>query len=63
MKTKFFYNEADKMLAQIAQGGGGCTIHGDIQSQAGCGSGQSDLVEDVPAHCRGDGLMTIYFIF
>ena len=30
-----------------------CPIPGNIQGQAGQGSEQLDLVEDVPAHCRG----------
>jgi len=32
--------------------GGRCLIPGNTQSQAGQGSEQPDLVEDVPAHCR-----------
>ena len=46
-------NEGGKTLAQVAQRGGGCPIPADIPGQAGCGSGHSDLVEGVPAHCRG----------
>ena len=40
-------------LEQVAQRGGRCPIPGNIQGQFGLGSEQPDLVEDVPAHCRG----------
>jgi len=43
-------------LAQVAQAGGRCSIPGNIQGQVGQGSERPDLVEDVPAHCRGRGL-------
>jgi len=36
--------------------GGRCPIPGDIQGEVGWGSEQPDVVEDVPAHCRGGGL-------
>ena len=39
-----------------AQKDGRCPIPGNIQGQVGRGSEQSDLVEGVPAHCRGVGL-------
>jgi len=51
-----FYNEGGETLAQAAQRGGRCPIPGNIQDQGGRGSEQPDLVEDVPAHCRGVGL-------
>ena len=51
-----FYNEGGETLAQVAQRGGGYPIPGNIQGQAGRGSEQPDLVEDVPAHCWGVGL-------
>jgi len=38
------------------QRGSGGPIPGNIQGQVGRGSEQPDLVEDVPAHCRGIGL-------
>jgi len=41
---------------QVSQSSGGCPIPGNIQGQAGWGSKQSHLVEDVPAHFRGVGL-------
>jgi len=44
------------MLAQVAQRGGICPIPANIQGHAGWGSEQPDLVEDVPAYCRGVGL-------
>jgi len=36
--------------------GGRCPIPGKVQGQIGQGSELPDLVEDVPAHCRGVGL-------
>ena len=36
-----------------------CHIPGDFQGQAGWGSGQPDLAEDVPVYCRGAGLDNI----
>jgi len=36
--------------------GGRCPLPGNIQGQVGGGSEKPDLVEDVPAHCRGVGL-------
>lgn len=41
-------------LAWVAQRGSGSP--GDIQGQAGPGSGQLDLPLDVPVHCRAAGL-------
>ena len=43
-------------VAQSAQRGGGYPIPGNIQGQVGHESEQPDLVEDVPAQCRGVGL-------
>ena len=51
-----FYNEGGETLGQVAQRGGRRPIPGNIQGLAGWGSEQPDLVEDVPAHCRGVGL-------
>ena len=48
-----FYDERGETLAQVAQRGGRCPISGDLQGQVGQGSEQPDLVEDVPAYCRG----------
>jgi len=31
------------------------SIPGNIQGQVGWGSGKPDLVEDIPAYCRGLG--------
>ena len=50
------YAEGGETLEQVAQRGGRCAIPGNIQGQAGRGFEQPDLVEDVPAHCRGVGL-------
>jgi len=43
-------------LEWIAQRGGRCPIPGNIQGQVGWGSEKPDLIEDVPARCRGVGL-------
>jgi len=51
-----FYNKGGETLAQAAQRSSGGPIHRNIQGQVGRGSEQPDLVEDVPAHCRGVGL-------
>ena len=40
-------------LEQVAQGSCGCPITGGIQGQAGCGSGQPNLVVGDAAHSRG----------
>ncbi|KAK4818261.1 hypothetical protein QYF61_009966 [Mycteria americana] len=53
IRKAFFYNEGGETLQQVAQRGGRCPIPGNIQGQAGQGSEQPDLVEDVPAYCRG----------
>lgn len=47
--------DAGETLAQVAQGGGRCPIPGNIPGLVGRGSGQPDLVEDVPDPCRGIG--------
>jgi len=52
-KEKTFYDGDGETLARVTQSGGRCSITGNIQGQVGCGSEQLDLVEDVPAHCRG----------
>jgi len=46
----------EKALEQVAQGGGGCPVHADIQGQAGPGSEQPIGAVGVPVHCRGVGL-------
>lgn len=51
-KEEVFHNEGGKTLEHVVQIGGGYPIPGNIQDQAGWGSEQSDLVEDVPAHCK-----------
>jgi len=51
IRVKFFTEGVDA-LEQVAQGGCGCPITGSIQGQAGCGSGQPDLVVGDPAHSR-----------
>ena len=51
-----FYDEGGEALDQVAQRGGRCPIPGNIPGQVRQGSEQPDLVEDVPAHCRGVGL-------
>ena len=56
IRKKLFYDVGGETLKQFAQRGGRCPIPGIIQGQVGRGSEQPDLVEDVPAHCRGLGL-------
>ncbi|PKU34471.1 pol- hypothetical protein [Limosa lapponica baueri] len=58
IRKKFVYDEGGETLAQVNQRGGRCPIPGNIQGQVGWGSEQPDLVEDVPAHCRGLDWMT-----
>jgi len=53
-KAEFFYTEDGEPLEQVAQRCGRCPIPGNIQGQVGQGSEQPVLVEDVPAHCRGE---------
>jgi len=55
-KAEIFCNEGGETLEQIAQRGSGGPIPGNVQGQAGQGSEQPGLVEDVPTHCRGVGL-------
>ena len=54
-KEEILYNEGGETLEQVVQKGGRCRILGNIQGWVGQGSEQCDLVEDVPAHCRGVG--------
>ena len=51
-----FHQVNGETLAQVAQRGGRCANPGNVQGQAVRGSEQPDLVEDVPAHCRGVAL-------
>ena len=53
-------NKGGEALEQVAQRGGKCPIPGNIQGQAGRGSEQRGLGEDVPAHCRAVGLGDLY---
>jgi len=53
---EIFYYEDCETLEQIAQRGGRCPIPGNVQGQVGRGSERPDVVEGVPAHCRGVGL-------
>ena len=55
-KEEIFYNEGGETLEQVAQRGDSCPIPGNLQRQVGWRSEQPDLVEDVPAYCRGVGL-------
>jgi len=52
IRRKFFTQSGD-ILEEVAQGGCGCPISGDMQGQAGCGSGPPGFVIDSPAHSRG----------
>jgi len=53
LEKRNFYYEGGETLAQVAQRGDRCPIHGNIQGQVGWGSEQPGLVADVHAHCRG----------
>ena len=53
IRRKFFHTEGSDALEQVAQGGCGCPIPGDIQGQAGCSCGQPGLVVGDPARSRG----------
>ncbi|KAK4822678.1 hypothetical protein QYF61_019547 [Mycteria americana] len=55
IRKKFFMRRVVKHWHRLPRGGR-CPIPGNIQGQVGRGSEQPDLVEDVPAHCRGVGL-------
>jgi len=55
-KKEILYCEHGETLDQVAQRGGRCPIPRNIQGQAGQGSEQPDLVEDIPAYCKGVGL-------
>lgn len=46
-----FYYEG----SEVAQKGGGCSIHGDIVGQAELDSERPDLAVRIPVHCRGVG--------
>lgn len=52
-KKEILYNKNGETLAQIVQISGGCPTPGNIQGRAGGVSEKPDLVEDVPAKCRG----------
>ena len=56
MELHFTILYRGETLEQVSQNGGRCPIPGNIQGQVGRGSEQRDLVENVPAHCRGVGL-------
>jgi len=51
-----FYDERGETLEQVAERNCGCFMPGTIQGQAGQGSEQPGLIEDVPTSCRGAGL-------
>lgn len=57
-----FYNEKifTKVLAQVAQRCGSCSIPGNIQDKIGWSSEKPDLVEDAATHFRGFGLDGFY---
>lgn len=51
-----FYDENDEELEKESQRGGGCSMLGNLQGQAGQSSEKPDLFEDVPLCCWGLGL-------
>jgi len=53
IEKEVFHTEGGDSLEQVAQRRCGCPIPGYIQGQAGCVSGQLDLVVGDPAHSRG----------
>lgn len=55
IEVRNFCSEAGETVEQVAQGGGGCPIPGNIQVQIRRGPEQLDLIEDAPAHCRRTG--------
>ena len=55
-KEEAFCNKSDEALELVAWRGGGCSVPGDLQGQAGRGSEQPDVDVGVPVHCRGVGL-------
>jgi len=55
-RKTFFTMRVGETQEQVAQRAGRCPIPGNIPGQAGWGSEQPDLVEDVPAHGREVGL-------
>lgn len=48
---------------QVVQGGGGCSVPGNVQGQVGQGSEQPDLAEDPPAYCSRFGLHYLKCLF
>jgi len=56
IKKNFFMVKVLKHWHRLPREGDRCAIPGNMHSQTGRGSEQPDLVEDVPAHCRGVGL-------
>lgn len=61
-KAGFFFITMKVVKEQLeqAQRGGRCLILRDIQSQVGQGSEKPNVVEDVPAYCRGFGLPELW---
>lgn len=49
-------NKGGKALEQVAQGGSRCFTPKNTQAQVEQSSEQPQLVEDIPADCRGIGL-------
>lgn len=45
---KVFYNNGSEAVALVAQRGGGCSVLGDTEGQAGWGSEQPALAAGVP---------------
>ena len=51
-QEEVFHTKGGDVLEQVAQGRCGCPTPGGIQGQAGCGSGQPDLMVGDSAHSR-----------
>lgn len=54
IRNTFFYTEGNEKLEYVAQRGGRCPSLEIFKVSAQC-SGQPDVDEDDPAHCRGFG--------
>lgn len=50
-KEEIFCSQDGETLEQAAQKCGECLVSGNIQGQAGQGSEQPEVVEDIPVHC------------
>jgi len=59
IKEEIFYDDGGEMLEHVAQWSCGCLIITSVQGQVGQGFEQPNLVNDVPAYCRGVALVDL----